>query len=84
MAYSPFFMDSNPTYLAIQSTESVTAALNDTLASANATVATATALGASLPAAFSSYFQTWFNSLPTTLPSTTGQFWNNSGTLAQT
>jgi hypothetical protein len=30
-----------------------------------------------------SWFTAWFGTLPTTLPSQPGQFWNNGGTLAQ-
>lgn len=30
----------------------------------------------------STAFITWFNSLPTTLPPTSGQPWNNGGTLS--
>lgn len=32
---------------------------------------------------FASQMLTWFNSLPTTLPASSGILWNNSGTLAQ-
>lgn len=31
---------------------------------------------------FSALMLAWFNSLPTTLPETSGVLWNNSGTLA--
>ncbi|PRH46135.1 hypothetical protein [Burkholderia multivorans] len=32
---------------------------------------------------FAAAMLAWFNSLPTTLPATTGVLWNNGGTLAQ-
>lgn len=32
---------------------------------------------------FAAAMLAWFNSLPTTLPATAGQLWNNGGTLAQ-
>ncbi|MDN8066199.1 hypothetical protein [Burkholderia vietnamiensis] len=32
---------------------------------------------------FAAAMLTWFNSLPTTLPATSGVLWNNGGTLAQ-
>lgn len=31
---------------------------------------------------FTAIMLAWFNSLPTTLPATTGVLWNNGGTLA--
>ncbi|KVN55385.1 MULTISPECIES: hypothetical protein [Burkholderia cepacia complex] len=32
---------------------------------------------------FAAAMLAWFNSLPTTLPATSGVLWNNGGTLAQ-
>lgn len=32
---------------------------------------------------FSALMLAWFNSLPTTLPATSGVLWNNGGTLAK-
>lgn len=34
-------------------------------------------------ATFAATMLAWFNSLPTTLPATSGVLWNNGGTLAQ-
>ena len=34
------------------------------------------------PAAIGALFAQWFATLPTTLPSTAGQCWNNGGSLA--
>jgi hypothetical protein len=44
-------------------------------AAALATIMSSTALGAALA--------TWFATLPTTMPATAGQWWNNGGTIAQ-
>lgn len=34
-------------------------------------------------ATFGSFINSWLNSLPTTLPSTSGVWWNNGGTLSK-
>ncbi|MCA8203191.1 hypothetical protein LGM71_19245 [Burkholderia sp. AU33545] len=40
-------------------------------------------LGNGASPAFAAAMLAWFNSLPTTLPATSGVLWNNGGTLAQ-
>lgn len=39
-------------------------------------------LNAAFASVLNSTFATWFATLPTTLPSTAGQPWNNGGTLS--
>jgi hypothetical protein len=53
-----------------------------TLASAE-TAATAALATAMSPAALGASLATWFAILPTSIPATAGQFWNDGGTLAQ-
>lgn len=51
-------------------------------ASAAAAAASAASIGSGGPV-FAAGFAAWFNTLPTSLPGTSGQFWNNGGTLSQ-
>lgn len=53
-----------------------------TLASAGA-AATAALATAMSPAALGAALATWFATLPTSIPASAGQWWNNGGTLAQ-
>jgi len=56
----------------------------DTATLSSAASAAATAIAASMaPAALGAALTTWFATLPTTLPGSAGQWWNNGGTLAQ-
>ena len=47
------------------------------------TTATANAALPNTPAALGSTYAAWFSTLPTTLPSTAGAYWNNGGMLSK-
>ena len=65
---------------ATASAGSASAAQSSAAGAASAAAALATALS---PAALGVALATWFATLPTSLPATAGQWWNNGGTLAQ-
>jgi hypothetical protein len=69
-------------------TSAATATAEAAAASASATAAAASAalaasFGGLTPAALGAALTTWFATLPTSLPASAGQWWNNGGTLAQ-
>lgn len=58
--------------------------VGDTVTVDGETPSSPTALAATVTSAnFGAVFAAWFNALPTALPSSAGQFWNNGGVLAQ-
>jgi hypothetical protein len=60
------------------------AAGSATTAAGSATAAAASAaMAAQVPTNFGAAFLAWFDTLPTSLPASTGSFWNDGGTLAQ-
>jgi hypothetical protein len=60
--------------------ETIQAAVNS-LAQQTTVALNELATGGGAP--FAAAMLAWFNSLPTTLPATSGVLWNNGGTLAQ-
>jgi hypothetical protein len=66
------------------SASAANAAGSATTAAGSATAAAASAAtAAQIPTNFGAAFLAWFNTLPTSLPASTGLFWNDGGTLAQ-